>query len=895
MSSEIDVYNRIIIRWDTWAKQDLIADDKGRFLYKYKKFPLSRKIIDESILNNQYTVGVMTVLPVKNTVINPTIDIDNHDGNTDIINDVKIVYNALKAGGMEPYIEASAGELKDGAHIGVICKPTAAATAKRAIEVILKTTGLKHEVNPKQETIEKEGYGNLVKLPFQYNNRTKARSQIINPETLEPFERHEAIKYMMALPDTVFDEKEPIENPVQAIKEATTATTEPIKSVMGFDEFRLKKIKPCIIAAYKDKWKLHGNGDEGHNFRIAIAGNLVYNGATDEQVHDFFKIQDDYSQKATNYQLTSIKVYLAQNKKPMGCKNLMANCSALLNGMCATCSKKPKEKQIKQIKTDVGEALAAGMGVYRGNMELAEEFQKVCATYFDVSKNYWLWMQQEGYYKRIDDIDILSAVRKRCDENVIQSKISSEILRGIQITGRERAVKDVPDTWIHTYSGIVDYVTGERIKASPDYFLTCPVPHKIGMSENTPIIDKLFRSWVGEQYMLLYEWIAYLLVNHYPMHRMLILFGSGRNGKGQYIELLNTFIGLENSASPDLEKLMESRFETVKLYRKKLAVIDETNFNALRNTARIKAITGGSRIGAEFKGKDGFDFYNTAKITILTNNLPESFDKTEAFYSRCIIQEFKNKFDEGKSVVANIPESEYENLLCKCLKLLPDLMNRGKFTNEGTIEQKAEKYEKMSNPFPSFMKKELVEEPNGELPIWLIRDLYEVFCTKNGFRKVNEKEFTQMLKKEGYTTKRTWWGKNNWNTVFGLNTSPPYIFVVETNENKKENKPDEPDLPRPPLQNTHKNQSELCGKSGSCGSEHKQTVTDLTHKIRTYAKSFEIQNRTNINSSNLTSFCIDFVRLNHPKAPDESEYKPSDLKNIAAKILGVTPETKVIS
>ncbi len=57
---------------------------------------------------------------------------------------------------------------------------------------------------------------------------------------------------------------------------------------------------------------------------------------------------------------------------------------------------------------------------------------------------------------------------------------------------------------------------------------------------------------------------------------------------------------------------------------------------------------------------------------------------------------FKNQFDDGKDIVDSIPEQEYENLLAKCLRMLPELLERGKFTGEGTIEEKAERYEKLS-------------------------------------------------------------------------------------------------------------------------------------------------------------------------------------------------------
>jgi hypothetical protein len=166
---------------------------------------LTEEDVDVSLIGNGRTIGVFSVKPGENIVVNPSVDINNHDGETDIIDDVKNVYDAMKRAGMFPYIEASAGKLEDGAHVAVICKPTLAVTARKAIQQILDSIGLKCEINPKQESVAGDGFGNLVQLPWQFNNRTKARSQIINPETLEPMERQGAIVYMMALPNTIFE------------------------------------------------------------------------------------------------------------------------------------------------------------------------------------------------------------------------------------------------------------------------------------------------------------------------------------------------------------------------------------------------------------------------------------------------------------------------------------------------------------------------------------------------------------------------------------------------------------------------------------------------------------------------------------------------------------------
>jgi len=889
MSNEYDVYQRLLVRSDVWSRQNTSPDDRGKYGYNAQKYPLTRQIIDDSILSNHITIGAYTVKPIDNTVVNPTIDIDNHDGNTDVIQEVKIVYNSLIKAGMYPYIEASAGELKEGAHIGVICKPTLAKIAKHWMQKALDTTGLKHEVNPKQETVKDDGFGNLVKLPFQFNNRTKARSQIYNPETFEPFIRDDAIKYMLSLPDTVFKDIP------ESIKEAPKQESEPIKSNINLDVFfDTHTIKPCIVRAYKESWKLHGTGDEGHNFRIAIAGDMLYNGATREELHKYFSIQQDYKPRYTDDQIKSIEDYLASNKKPMGCKRIKEACSTLLKGMCTGCKNEPKEKKPREPKehhiyNDVKDNLDEAFGVYRNNIELVEELQKITPIIYDESKNIWLWLNGKNYYERIDVTDVLSAIRKRTDAYVVNGETSSEIKRAIEITGRERyrEIKPIQDTWINTASGIIDYKTGELIKANPEYFLKCPIPHKIGRNKDTPTIDKIFNDWIGDRKQTLYEILAYCLVDSYPIHRMFLLFGSGRNGKSQFLELLSRFIGVNNTTSTELEKLIDSRFECSKLYRKKAALIGETNFTAIKSSDRIKKITGHDMLTAEFKNKDPFDFTNTAKIIVATNSVPETLDKTEAFHSRCIIIEFKNRFNEGKPIIDTIPESEYENLLTKCLEILPKLLDSGHFTNEGTIEEKAEKYERLSNPFPTFKNKELIDEVGTDTPVWVIRNLYQAFCKKNGFRPVNETEFTLLLKKEGYECKRiNKFGKKP-NCVLDLTVKGGWEYSEdETTTRTTQDEVDEAKSYSTPIRDLSENTPSTSSNPVQVYKETTNPVTELTQMIINEAR------KTPVNSSNITEFSLKFCEVYKPQWQMNGEsgyYTPSSIKGIASKLFKITP------
>ena len=86
--------------------------------------------------------------------------------------------------------------------------------------------------------------------------------------------------------------------------------------------------------------------------------------------------------------------------------------------------------------------------------------------------------------------------------------------------------------------------------------------------------------------------------------------------------------------------MLDSRFESFKLYKKLVCTMGETNFNVLNKTSLLKKLTGQDLIGFEFKNKKPFDDYNYAKIMIASNSLPVSSDTSEGFYRRWMILDF---------------------------------------------------------------------------------------------------------------------------------------------------------------------------------------------------------------------------------------------------------------
>ena len=295
-------------------------------------------------------------------------------------------------------------------------------------------------------------------------------------------------------------------------------------------------------------------------------------------------------------------------------------------------------------------------------LEMADRFIKVQPLFYTKEKIWWLWNIEKTCWERVDEIDLLNQMTRSIDRlPLFKPQIKNEVMNALKMRGRLATPKDAKKTWIQLKGKIVDIETNLVTNATPKYFITNPLPHDLSESIETPTIDKLFGEWVDseDEVKLLYEIMAYCMIPDYPLHRVFCLNGEGRNGKGTFLKILTKFIGKTNICSTDFDTLVSRPFETAKLYKKLACIMGEINSAIFKKTSLFKKLTGSDMIGFEFKGKDGFDNYNYAKLLVATNKLPESTDKTIGFYSRWLIVDFPNTFKEKPNLIDCIPEEEY--------------------------------------------------------------------------------------------------------------------------------------------------------------------------------------------------------------------------------------------
>lgn len=416
----------------------------------------------------------------------------------------------------------------------------------------------------------------------------------------------------------------------------------------------------------------------------------------------------------------------------------------------------PEQISDEEIEGDICETL---LNLYVNNKEdIAENFYKMNPYFYDVSGFFWVWNKENKSYERKDELELMNGLKKLAENKhfqVTQQSFWGEMIRSLKLVGNSYKPKPFKKTWIQFKETIYDYKTKETFEASPEFFNVNPIPYKIGEKKETPVIDRLFEEWVGKEFVpTLKEVIGLGMIQDYPLHRIICLHGRGLNGKGVFLKFMRKLFGKNNVCSASLTKLIKSNFEASKLYKKLICQMPETDFATLKDTSIIKQLTGQDLVSAEFKGKDSFDFENFATIFIATNSLPITEDRTDGFYRRWMIIDFPNQFEEGKDIIKEIPEEEYSNLCLQLLDTINEVIERGIFTNDGTIEERRQRYEDKSNPLKLFIRENFEENINGSIPFFEFYDKFNIFCSEHGFRELSKKNVSQVLDDMGYHTEK---------------------------------------------------------------------------------------------------------------------------------------------
>jgi putative DNA primase/helicase len=252
----------------------------------------------------------------------------------------------------------------------------------------------------------------------------------------------------------------------------------------------------------------------------------------------------------------------------------------------------------------------------------------------------------------------------------------------VRATSRRITCEPIPEA-INFRNGLYLWKSGTLHNHTPDVLSTVQLSVDWDPDATCPKFDRFLSQVVpADMVELVWELIGYLLYSGNPLHKAIMLMGTGRNGKGTLLRVLVALLGGRNTTSVSLHDLVHTRFTTASLFGKIANIAGDIDGTYLESTATFKAITGQDQISAEHKGRDRFDFTPWAVPVFSANKIPASSDVTTGYLSRWLVVPFPNDFTgrEDRNLDRRLQATaELQGVAAKAMPALRQLMARGDF------------------------------------------------------------------------------------------------------------------------------------------------------------------------------------------------------------------------
>lgn len=286
----------------------------------------------------------------------------------------------------------------------------------------------------------------------------------------------------------------------------------------------------------------------------------------------------------------------------------------------------------------------------------------------------------------------------------------------------------------------------------PEDFLTYQLPFPYDPEAVAPMFEAYLNRVLPsrECQMQLQEYSGYLFSKGLKLEKVLLLYGTGANGKSVFFEILTALLGSENCCSYSLQMLASANNAYYRAQLENKLVNYASEVSNKFDTGILKQIASGEPIEARHPYGRPFMLKNYAKLIFNVNELPYGVEHTKGFFRRFLVIPFSVTIPEDEQDVMlapNIITHELPGVLNWALEGLTRIVQQKCFTESVASNAAIKEYETDSNSVALFID-EMGYQASDEAVISLhaLFKEYQNFCKNDGYRAVSKKVFARRLK-----------------------------------------------------------------------------------------------------------------------------------------------------
>jgi putative DNA primase/helicase len=290
---------------------------------------------------------------------------------------------------------------------------------------------------------------------------------------------------------------------------------------------------------------------------------------------------------------------------------------------------------------------------------------------------------------------------------------------------------DGGDRLLALRNGLLDLAARKLVEHTPRLFNLLSLPYDYDPDANEPsrwlaFLDDLWPD-DPESISLLQEWFGYVLSGETNLHKILLLVGPPRSGKGTIARVLTALVGKGNTAGPTLASL-GTNFGLSPLLGKTLAVIADARLggpNTFTVVERLLSISGEDTQTVDRKYKEPWTGRISARFAVISNELPDLGDASGAIATRFLVLTLtKSWLDQENPRLTDELLDELAGILRWSLVGRDRLREQGHFTEPATSRDAVTTLADLASPVAAFVRQACRRGPGLEVPV---RELYQAW------------------------------------------------------------------------------------------------------------------------------------------------------------------------
>lgn len=285
-------------------------------------------------------------------------------------------------------------------------------------------------------------------------------------------------------------------------------------------------------------------------------------------------------------------------------------------------------------------------------------------------------------------------------------------------------------------------------------FLTYQLPFEYNPDAKAPIFTAYLNKVLPdiERQKVLAEYLGFVFLPHgtIKLEKVLLLYGSGANGKSVFYEIVKALLGNENISEYSLQSLTD--IERGGPYRAMIAnklVNYASEINGKLESSLFKAMASGEPIEAKALYSQPFIVENYAKLIFNCNELPKEVEQTDGFFRRWLIIPFDVTIPESqqdKQLTYKIISNELSGVFNWVLDGLNLLIQQQNFTQCEAVQRQVDQYKRQSDSVQMFLEDAMyIPDANEYILVKTLYEEYKQYCLEDGFKPVNKTNFKRRM------------------------------------------------------------------------------------------------------------------------------------------------------